>query len=336
MNKDRYKKMYYNRCGKSGLKLPSISLGLWHNFGSNSSFDNMKEMVQVAFDNGITHFDLANNYGPTQGEAEINFGRILKTTLYGYRDELVISTKAGYTMWDGPYGDWGSRKHLLSSLDQSLERMGLEYVDIFYHHRMDTETPLEETMGALAHAVRTGKALYAGISNYDSATTRKAIEIMSELNCPLIVNQVRYSILDRTIEEDGMLHVAKYDGLGITVFSPLEQGILTDRYLKGIPADSRASKPGPFLTEEKITPDVVKKAKKLNEIAQARKQTLAQMALSWVLKSSNVTSVIIGASSTEQILENIEAIKNTTFTREELDLIDAISIAPPSKAAAEK
>ena len=325
MDKNRYEKMIYNRSGKSGLKLPAVSLGLWHNFGTYDSLENMKEMITTSFNNGITHFDLANNYGPVPGEAEFNFGRILKTTLHGYRDELIISTKAGYTMWDGPYGDWGSRKYLLASLDQSLNRMGLDYVDIFYHHRMDPDTPLEETMGALAQAVFSGKALYAGISNYDTKTTKKAMEIMKDLKCPFVINQVRYSIFDRHIEEDGLKEFAKEAGMGLIIFSPLEQGLLTDRYLKGIPEDSRVRKIGGFLKEKQITPEVIEKIKALNEIAEKRGQSLAQMALSWVLKDDSITSVVIGASKTKQILDNIEAIKNITFTDDEIALIDKYS-----------
>ena len=322
MNKGRYENMIYNRCGKSGIKLPAVSLGLWHNFGTYDSLENMKEMVEVAFNNGITHFDLANNYGPVPGEAEVNFGRILKTTLHGYRDELMISSKAGYTMWEGPYGDWGSRKYLLASLDQSLDRMGLNYVDIFYHHRMDPETPLEETMGALAQAVFSGKALYAGISNYDAKTTKEAMEIMKELHCPLIINQVRYSMFDRHIEEDGLKEFAKEAGMGLIIFSPLEQGLLTNRYLNGIPEDSRIRKIGGFLKEHQVTPEVINRIQSLNEIARSRNQSLAQMALSWVLKDDAITSVIIGSSKSQQILDNIEAIRNITFTKEEIDLID--------------
>jgi len=325
MDKDRYKKMIYNRSGNSGLKLPAVSLGLWHNFGTYDSLENMKEMIEVSFNNGITHFDLANNYGPVPGEAEINFGRILKTTLNGYRDEIIISTKAGYTMWNGPYGDWGSRKYLLASLDQSLARMGLDYVDIFYHHRMDPNTPLEETMGALAQAVFSGKALYAGISNYDTKTTKKAMEIMKDLKCPFVINQVRYSIFDRHIEKDGLKEFAKEAGMGLIIFSPLEQGLLTNRYLNGIPDDSRVRKIGGFLKENNVTPEIIEKIKALNEIAESRNQSLAQMALSWVLKDDSITSVVIGASKPQQILDNIESINNTTFTAEEIQLIDRYS-----------
>jgi len=320
----RYEKMKYNHCGKSGLKLPAVSLGLWHNFGDTSNYANMEQMIFTAFDYGITHFDLANNYGPKPGSAELNFGRILKEHLMPYRDELIVSTKAGYGMWDGPYGDWGSRKYLLASLDQSLKRMGLEYVDIFYHHRMDPNTPLEETMGALAHAVHSGKALYAGISNYDGVHLEQATEILKELHCPFVINQNRYSMLDRTIEQNGLKKTAEKLGKGIIAFCPLEQGMLTDRYLNGIPSDSRVRTSGVFLKEDSITVERVAKVKKLNEIAAERGQSLAEMALAWILRDGIVTSVLIGASKPEQILKNIEAIKNTQFTKDELDKIDAV------------
>ncbi|MBE5952434.1 MAG: L-glyceraldehyde 3-phosphate reductase [Lachnospiraceae bacterium] len=320
----RYEKMKYNHCGKSGLKLPAVSLGLWHNFGDTSNYANMEQMIFTAFDHGITHFDLANNYGPKPGSAELNFGRILKEHLMPYRDELIVSTKAGYGMWDGPYGDWGSRKYLLASLDQSLKRMGLEYVDIFYHHRMDPNTPLEETMGALAHAVHSGKALYAGISNYDGVHLEQATEILKELHCPFVINQNRYSMLDRTIEQNGLKKTAEKLGKGIIAFCPLEQGMLTDRYLNGIPSDSRVRTSGVFLKEDSITVERVAKVKKLNEIAAERGQSLAEMALAWILRDGIVTSVLIGASKPEQILKNIEAIKNTQFTKDELDKIDAV------------
>lgn len=322
----RYIDMQYSKCGNSGLKLPGISLGLWHNYGENASMENMKDMIFTAFDNGITHFDLANNYGPEPGRAEINFGQILKEDLLPYRDEMIISTKAGYLMWDGPYGDWGSRKYLLSSLDQSLKRMGLEYVDIFYHHRMDPETPLEETMGALAHAVNSGKALYVGLSNYDGVTLEKATAILDELKCPFIINQNRYSIFDRTIENNGLKASANNLKKGIIAFSPLAQGLLTNRYLNGIPEDSRVRTDGRFLKESLITPEKIEKIKALNEIAAQRGQTLAEMALSWVLKDGEVTSVLIGASKSSQILDNIASLKDTCFSQEELVEIDKISL----------
>lgn len=321
----RYDEMVYARCGKSGLKLPQVSLGLWHNFGDTGNFANMKKMCFTAFDNGITHFDLANNYGPEPGSAEKNFGRILKEDLHPYRDELVISTKAGYDMWAGPYGDFGSRKYLLGSLDQSLERLGLEYVDIFYHHRMDPETPLEETMGALNQAVKSGKALYAGISNYDGETLEKATAILNDLHCPFIINQNCYSIFDRTIEKNGLKETAHKLGKGIIAFSPLAQGMLTDRYLNGIPEDSRIRTDGRFLNESAITPERIQKIKELNHIAKERGQSLAEMALSWILKDGIVTSVLVGASKPEQILDNIKAIENTKFTEEELRMIDEIT-----------
>ena len=322
----RYKSMQYAHCGKSGLCLPRVSLGLWHNFGDTASFANMKELCFTAFDNGITHFDLANNYGPAPGSAEKNFGRILKEDLMAYRDEIVISTKAGYEMWDGPYGNWGSRKHMLASLDQSLKRMGLEYVDIFYHHRMDKNTPLEETMGALAQAVKSGKAIYAGLSNYDGETLEKAATILANLHCPFIINQNRYSIFDRTIENNGLKEMAANLEKGIIAFSPLAQGMLTDRYLHGIPADSRIKTDGRFLKEAALTQNRLQQIARLNEIAQKRGQTLAEMALSWVLKDGIVTSVLIGASKPSQILDNIKAIENTSFTEEELQMIDDISL----------
>ena len=322
----RYEVLPYNRCGKSGLKLPAVSLGLWHNFGDTASFENMREMCRVAFDNGITHFDLANNYGPPAGTAEINFGRILKEDLLPYRDQLVISTKAGYYMWEGPYGDFGSRKYLLASLDQSLCRMGLDYVDIFYHHRMDPETPLEETMGALATAVQSGKALYVGLSNYDGQTLARATEILDELHVPFVINQNRYSIFDRKIEQNGLKETSVALGKGIIAFSPLAQGLLTDRYLGGVPSDSRVKTDGRFLTEKSLTEDKLAKIRALNEVAQSRGQTLAQMALAWVLRDGEVTSVLVGASKASQILDNIGAVKNISFTAEELALIDRISL----------
>lgn len=325
-NEKRYENAVYNRCGASGLKLPAVSLGLWHNFGDTARYDNMKALCFTAFDNGITHFDLANNYGPEAGSAEKNFGKIMREELYSYRDELIISTKAGYTMWDGPYGDWGSRKYLLSSLDQSLKRMGLDYVDIFYHHRPDPETPLEETMGALASAVNSGKALYVGLSNYDGERLKKAAEILKELHCPFIINQNRYSIFDRTIEHNGLKETAAELKKGIIAFSPLAQGMLTDRYLKGIPEDSRIKTDGRFLTSSAVTEERLAQVKALSKIAESRGQTLAEMALAWVLKDGAVTSVLIGASKPSQILDNIRAVNNTSFTREELDEIDKYSI----------
>jgi L-glyceraldehyde 3-phosphate reductase len=321
---ERYHEMKYKRCGKFGLKLPEVSLGLWHNFGNLDSYDNMKELIFTAFDCGITHFDLANNYGPEPGRAEINFGRILKEELMPYRDELLISTKAGYEMWPGPYGNSGSRKHLLASLDQSLKRMGLEYVDIFYHHRMDHETPLEESMLALDAAVKSGKALYVGLSNYDSVRMREASNILKELKCPFVINQNRYSILDRTIERNGLKDSAMEQGKGLIVFSPLAQGLLTDRYISGLPKDSRAIKDGRFLKKDNITVEQLEKIKKLNGLAAQRGQSLAQMALAWIMKDDRVTSVLIGASKPQQIKDNVEMIKNTTFMDEELEFIDKI------------
>lgn len=319
--KNRYGTMKYNRCGRSGLKLPAISLGLWHNFGSIDSFETMKEMCFTAFDHGITHFDLANNYGPVPGSAEENFGRILKSDLMPYRDEMIISSKAGYEMWDGPYGNFGSRKYLMASVDQSLRRMGLEYVDIFYHHRPDPETPLEETMEALSDIVRAGKALYVGISNYDSGDMKKAAKILRENHTPLLINQVRYNMFDRHIEEDGLPKNSVEEGVGIICFSPLAQGLLTNRYLNGIPEGSRATR-NHFLKEESITLELVGKIKALDEIAKRRGQSLAEMALSWVLREEGMTSVLIGASSKEQILENITFIEKLEFTEEELRQIE--------------
>ena len=321
----RYSSMQYNRCGKSGLMLPAVSLGLWHNFGDTASYENMKQLCFTAFDNGITHFDLANNYGPAPGSAEKNFGSILKDGLGAYRDELLISTKAGYEMWDGPYGNWGSRKYLLASLDQSLRRMGLDYVDIFYHHRMDPDTPLEETMGALAQAVKSGKALYAGLSNYDGATLEKACTILDSLHCPFVINQNRYSIFDRSIEQNGLKDTAQRLNKGIICFSPLAQGMLTNRYLNGIPQDSRIRTDGRFLQENALTDERLAQIRSLNEIAQQRGQTLAEMALAWILRDGVVTSVLIGASKPSQILDNIGALKNTSFSAEELAKIDSIS-----------
>lgn len=321
----RYNDMKYNRCGQSGLKLPAVSLGLWHNFGSSGVYENMKQMCFTAFDNGITHFDLANNYGPLPGDAERNFGQILAQELNCYRDELIISTKAGYDMWPGPYGNKGSRKYLLASLDQSLLRLGLDYVDIFYHHCMDSETPLEESMGALAQAVQSGKALYAGISNYDGENMKQAAKILRELNCPFIINQNSYSIFNRTIENNGLKDAARESGKGIIAFSPLAQGLLTGRYLNGVPSDSRIRTDGRFLNEGALSESRMGQIKALADLASQRGQTLAQMALSWVLKDTDVTSVLIGASKPSQIMENLECINGAKFTKRELDLIDEIS-----------
>lgn len=322
---NRYDTMQYNRCGASGLKLPKVSLGLWHNFGCTGDFQNMKEMLFCAFDNGITHFDLANNYGPEPGDAERNFGKILASDLKPYRDELIISTKAGYTMWDGPYGDFGSRKYLLASLDQSLMRLGLDYVDIFYHHRMDKETPLEESMGALATAVHSGKALYAGLSNYDGATMQRAAAILTELHCPFVINQNRYSILDRTIEQNGLKDALKPTGKGLITFSPLAQGLLTNRYLNGIPQDSRIVTDGRFLKAARLTPALLSQLHALNALAAERGQTLAQMALCWVMKDSDVTSVLVGASRKAQILDNLGIVNAAPLSAEELAEIDRIT-----------
>ncbi len=323
----RYDTMQYSYCGKSGLKLPKVSLGLWHNFGDNADFNNIKRMCFTAFDNGITHFDLANNYGPCAGSAERNFGRVLKKELSRYRDELIVSTKAGYDMWDGPYGvKGGSRKYLLASLDQSLKRMGLEYVDIFYHHCMDKEIPLEESMLALSRAVESGKALYVGISNYDGETMKKATKLLKEFNCPYIINQNRYSIFDRTIERNGLLTASGEEGKGIICFSPLAQGLLTDRYLKGIPSDSRILTDGRFLKKENLTQGKLDSIKALNELALSRGETLAQMSLKWVLKDNRITSVLIGASKPTQILDNLGAIDGAGFSCDELKLIDNLSL----------
>lgn len=320
----RYDTMPYRRCGRSGLRLPAVSLGLWHNFGDTTPYENMRAMCRTAFDHGITHFDLADNYGPAPGAAERNFGRILREDFRPYRDELIISTKAGYLMWDGPYGDWGSRKHLLAGLDKSLRRMGLDYVDIFYHHRMDPATPLEETMEALAQAVRSGKALYVGLSNYDGPTLEKATAILDDLHCPFVICQNRYSLFDRKIEENGLKNSVGKVSRGLITFSPLAQGRLTDRYLHGIPADSRIRTDGRYLKEKDITPEVIAKITALNEVAARRGQTLAELALAWLLAQPVVTSVLIGASRPEQILDNIKAVENTTFTPDELEEIDRI------------
>ena len=321
---ERYNTMKYFSCGNSGLKLPAISLGFWHNFGDTAIYDNMKQLCFTAFDNGITHFDLANNYGPEPGSAEKNWGRIFKENFTAYRDELIISTKAGYDMWDGPYGNWGSRKYLLSSLDQSLRRMNLDYVDIFYHHRMDPSTPLEETMMALDQAVKSGKALYAGISNYDGQTAQRAAQILEELRCPFVINQNRYSIFDRTIERNGLKAFVAERHCGLIAFSPLAQGLLSDRYLNGVPVDSRINTDGRSLHQEDLTETRIIQIQALNDIAKQRGQTLAQMALSWVLRDGIVTSVLIGASKPKQILDNIGIIGKVSFSQEECEKIDKI------------
>lgn len=320
----RYEEMKYTRCGRSGLFLPQVSLGLWHNFGTNADFDNMQAMCHTAFDHGITHFDLANNYGPLPGAAEENFGKILQAGLGAYRDELVISTKAGYDMWPGPYGDWGSKKYLVASLDQSLKRMGLDYVDIYYHHRPDPETPLEETVRALDGIVKAGKALYVGISNYNKKQTIEAAAMFKELGTPFIINQRSYNMFNRAIEKDGLKDYAAANGIGIITFSPLAQGLLTDRYLHGIPEDSRVKTDGRFLNESSISEEALKKVRALNELARERGQTLAQMALSWILRDGDITSVLIGASKPSQILDNIGIIHSTAFTEEERAKIDEI------------
>lgn len=319
---NRYEKMTYNRCGNSGLMLPSFSLGLWQNFGDVDKIANCKEILRTAFDNGITHFDLANNYGPPPGSAETNFGKILKEDFAGYRDELIISSKAGYTMWDGPYGDWGSKKYLVSSLDQSLKRMQLEYVDIFYHHRPDPNTPLEETMQALDLIVRQGKALYVGISNYKKEEAAAAFKILKQLGTPCLIHQPKYSMFERWVE-GGLLDVLEEYGVGCIPFSPLAQGLLTDKYLKGIPEGARATK-NLFLKETDITPDKVEKINKLNQLAIARNQTLAQMALAWILKDKRITTVLIGASRAEQVLNSIASLNTPTFTNDELNTINNI------------
>ena len=320
----RYDGMTYNRCGSSGLRLPAVSLGFWHNFGSTGVYETMRKLCFTAFDNGVTHFDLANNYGPEPGSAEENLGRIVKENFMPYRDELIISTKAGYEMWNGPYGNWGSRKYLLASLDQSLTRLGLPYVDIFYHHRMDPETPLEETMGALDQAVKSGKALYAGLSNYNGQKMQEAAAILRDLKCPFVINQNRYSIFDRTIENNGLKEAANDLQKGIIAFSPLAQGLLTNRYLDGIPADSRIAADGRYLKEAALTPEKLAQIRALDSLAGERGQTLAEMALSWILKDDKVTSVLIGASKPEQILDNIKIIGHTDFTEEELQKIETI------------
>jgi L-glyceraldehyde 3-phosphate reductase len=320
---NRYEAMQYRRCGHSGLVLPAISLGLWHNFGGVDSLENSRAMLCRAFDLGITHFDLANNYGPPPGSAEETFGAILRQDLAPHRDELIISTKAGYLMWPGPYGEWGSRKYLLASLDQSLRRMGIEYVDIFYSHRPDPETPLEETMSALDYAVRSGKAIYIGISSYSAEPTREASRILRELGTPCLIQQPRYSMFDRWVE-DGLLTVLREEGIGSIFFSPLAQGLLTDKYLTGIPADSRAAKPHGFLKPEQVTEEKLTKARRLQDIANRRGQSLAQMALAWVLRHPESTSALIGASRTEQVEDAVGTLRNLKFEREELDLIEKI------------
>ncbi len=324
-NEHRYDNMVYNRCGKSGLKLPAVSLGLWHNFGGVDIFENARQMVLKSFDLGITHFDLANNYGPPYGSAEENFGKIFKQDLVPFRDELIISSKAGYDMWPGPYGDWGSRKYLLSSLDQSLKRMGLDYVDIFYSHRFDPETPLEETMGALDSAVKQGKALYAGISSYSAKKTAEAVKILRDMGTPLLIHQPSYSMLNRWVE-DGLLDTLEKEGVGCITFSPLAQGMLSDRYLKEIPSDSRAGKSGTALSKNLLTEENLSNIKSLNSIAERRGQTLAQMALAWNLHKPQVTSVLIGASSVEQIEQNVGTLGNLNFSADELTEIDKYAL----------
>ncbi|MDQ0604086.1 L-glyceraldehyde 3-phosphate reductase [Streptomyces canus] len=322
---DRYSDMPYRRTGRSGLKLPAISLGLWHNFGpADRTVETQRAILRRAFDLGVTHFDLANNYGPPPGAAESAFGEALKSDLAAYRDELIISTKAGYLMWPGPYGEWGSRKYLLSSLDQSLTRMGLDYVDVFYSHRPDPETPLEETMGALHSAVQQGKALYVGVSNYSAEQTREAARILGELGTPLLIHQPRYSMLDRRPEDEGLLDALDELQVGSIVFSPLEQGMLTGRYLDGIPEDSRAASDSPFLNSDALTEDLVAQLRELNDIAESRGQTLAQMALAWVLRGGRVTSALVGASSPQQIEDSVGTIRNLDFDADELARIDAV------------
>ena len=322
-DKTRYESMQYRRCGQSGLRLPAVSLGLWHNFGDSTLIENSRQLLQRAFELGITHFDLANNYGPPPGSAESNFGRIFREDFHAYRDELVISTKAGYTMWDGPYGDWGSRKYLIASLDQSLKRMGLDYVDIFYHHRPDPETPLRETMKALDHIVRQGKALYVGLSNYPAELAREAIDILDDLGTPCLIHQPKYSMFERAPEE-GLLSVLQEKGVGCIPFSPLAGGQLTDRYLNGIPADSRAASKSRFVNADQVSDEKLSKVRQLNALAERRGQKLSQMALAWVLRHDTVTSVLIGASKTSQIEDAVGMLNNLHFTAEELEAIDAI------------
>ncbi|MEJ2493898.1 MAG: L-glyceraldehyde 3-phosphate reductase [Ignavibacteriaceae bacterium] len=319
----RYNKINYNRCGNSGLKLPPVSLGLWHNFGGVDVFENCRNILHRAFDLGITHFDLANNYGPPYGSAEETFGKIFKKDFIPYRDELIISTKAGWDMWDGPYGDFGSRKYLIASLDQSLKRMGIEYADIFYHHRPDPETPLEETMGALDHIVKSGKALYVGISQYNAEDTKRASDILKSMGTKLLIHQPRYNMMDRWIE-NGLTDVLRNEGIGCIAFSPLVQGLLTNRYLDGIPSDSRAAKDGTYLSREQVTEDKINKIKKLNDLAATRNQSLAQMAIAWVLRDPVVTSALIGASKVSQVEDAVGAVKNINFSEEELKQIDDI------------
>jgi L-glyceraldehyde 3-phosphate reductase len=320
---NRYETMKYNRTGNSGLKLPAISLGLWHNFGSINNFEQSRNLARCAFDLGITHFDLANNYGPEPGSAEETFGKLLKTDFAAYRDEMIISTKAGYYMWPGPYGDWGSKKYLVSSLDQSLKRLGLDYVDIFYHHRPDPDTPLEETMDALDHIVRQGKALYVGISNYNPQQTRRAGEILKKQRTPFVIHQMKYSMFVRDFEK-GLSEELENQGIGGIAFSPLAQGMLTDKYLSGIPEDSRAAGPSRFLNKENLNEELILKVNKLNDVAKERGQSLAQMALAWVLRGGRITSALIGASKESQIKDCVDSLKNTDFSKEELDRIDEI------------
>ncbi|TPF95307.1 L-glyceraldehyde 3-phosphate reductase [Bifidobacterium sp. UTCIF-39] len=322
----RYDDMVYNRCGNSGLKLPALSLGFWHNFGDLTPYEHMKQLVFTAFDHGITHFDLANNYGPEPGQAEKNCGRLLRQYFRGHRDELIISTKAGYEMWQGPYGDGGSRKYLLSSLDQSLERLGLDYVDIFYHHRPDPETPLEETMSALAQAVSSGKALYVGLSNYDGPTMEKATAMLQELRVPFIINQNKFNIFDRRPADNGLLDAAERLGKGVITFSPLQQGLLTNRYLNGVPDDSRIKADGRFLHENALTPERLAQIRALNDLAADRGQTLAEMSVAWLLHHPAVTTVLVGASKPQQIVDNIGALKNLEFSDDELRRIDEIAL----------
>ncbi len=323
-NPDRYQKMEYRRCGKSGIKLSALSLGLWHNFGHVDVLENSRKILRLAFDKGITHFDLANNYGPPYGSAEENFGRMLKMDFSGYRDELIISSKAGYDMWAGPYGNWGSKKYLVASLDQSLKRMGLEYVDIFYHHRPDPETPLEETMGALDLLVRQGKALYVGLSNYRPAEAARAFKILKDLGTPCLIHQPKYSMLVRWVEEEGLLDLLETEGVGCIPFSPLAQGLLTNKYLKGIPEDSRVAKSHGFLKEKDVTPERVAQMQQLNQLAKDRGQSLAQMAIAWLLKDERVTSVLVGASRPEQLTDSVKSLDNTSFSGEELNRIEEI------------
>jgi L-glyceraldehyde 3-phosphate reductase len=322
-DKDRYQTMKYRRCGNSGILLPSISLGLWHNFGDTDIYQKATQVIHKAFDLGITHFDLANNYGPPPGSAEENFGKVLSRDLKAYRDELIISSKAGYLMWPGPYGEWGSRKYLISSCDQSLKRMGLEYVDIFYSHRPDPDTPLEETMGALNHLVRQGKALYAGISNYSPEQTLRASKILKDLGTPCLIHQPKYSMFART-PENGLLEILEKENIGCITFSPLAQGLLTDRYLKGVPENSRIASASPFLSQNHLTEENINKIRQLNELALQRGQSLAQMAIAWLLKNQRVTSVLIGASSTEQLINNAGSLNNLDFSNDELNLINKI------------